>query len=181
MTPVRRRTARWTLITLGVIAVTGVAVYVRNGRAVESYLAEHARFVGYRTGDDPVLRDLAAGRIKRGDSVEELIATYPPDRIVRHANYVTLSYGVGKDGLMSFEGVTVVARNGKLVAAAAWSCTYVDVFFRDESALGGYGPSYEAEMHRQSQAKWEAALAVAGFGATIDPTYVPKTPSDSGN
>jgi hypothetical protein len=80
----------------------------------------------------PVFRDLHAGRIRQGQPVEEVIAQTHPVRVERFDNFVVLEYQ-GGDGFC-FAGVTVVARDGRLVSAQAWSCTWQRTFFADWSA-----------------------------------------------
>lgn len=75
---------------------------------------------------DPVWRDLHYGRVQAGDPVEEVITHTHPSRIKRSGQWVVLEYQ--KEGLV-FTGVRVVARDGRLVGAYAWSCTWRRQFF----------------------------------------------------
>jgi hypothetical protein len=93
------------------------------------------------TKDYSIGPDLWFGRIAPGQDVEPLIAQSDPYRVARYGPWVELTYYPGSPlplpGL-PFEGVTVLARDGQLVQAVAWSCTWQRVFFdtlsADESA-----------------------------------------------
>jgi hypothetical protein len=78
----------------------------------------------------PVWKDLHAGRIHQGQSVEEVIAQTHPVRVDRLDHFVVLDYQEG----FSFTGITVVARDGRLVDAEAWSCTWQRTFFQTWSS-----------------------------------------------
>jgi hypothetical protein len=73
----------------------------------------------------PVWRDLYWGRIQPGQPVDAVIAQTKPLRVFQFANFTELSYQEG----LCFTGVTIFARDGKLVAASAWSCTWERPFF----------------------------------------------------
>jgi hypothetical protein len=170
------------LLTLAVFAVVLGGAWYRNERAVTMWVFEQVRFYHYRTGDNRLMNDLSAGRIKAGDDVEELIARHPPPLVVRHDNFVTLHYQASPDGLIGFEGTTVVAMDDKLIAASKWSCTYCDYFFdvREPALARDYIFSCRAEEDRQLEARRAATLAVAGFGATFDPWNLPQPQSEPG-
>lgn len=76
----------------------------------------------------PVWSDLYWGRIQAGDDVESVILRTQPPVVERFGNYVALSYEDPKAGL-HFTGLRILARDGKLVGAAAWSCTWSRTFF----------------------------------------------------
>lgn len=100
----------------------------------------------------PVWRDLQAGRIVAGDAVEEVIHRTQPPRIEKFENVTILLYrGPG----LSFTGVTIIARDGRLVTAAAGSCTWDKTFFdtwpQGESAA--FWKRYAAHLEAQRQDK----------------------------
>jgi hypothetical protein len=74
----------------------------------------------------PVWRDLYAGRIRSGDEIEPVITRTSPPQVDRFGRWVQLGYYPGPG---SMTRVIVVARDGKLVSASAWSCTWHYVFF----------------------------------------------------
>jgi hypothetical protein len=82
---------------------------------------------------DPVWRDLHYGRVQAGDPVEEVIARTRPRRVKRSGGWVVLEYP--PDGLC-FTGISVAAREGRLVSAYAWSCTWTRQFFDTLSEEG---------------------------------------------
>lgn len=166
----RQRTKRVALVTLGVLTLSGGLTLHRNWRDVDRYLARQRRYLHFSNGPDGLYKDLYGGRIKAGDSVDELIATHPPKDVIRTDRYTVVLYGG------CFEGVTVVAKDGRLASAAIGSCTFGDVFFNtltpDEEAT--VYAAFEAERDRQLEARKAAELAVAGFGATFEPWNLPQ-------
>jgi hypothetical protein len=108
------------LLVLLAAALLGCASYFRvlTWRDVKVYRAMSREC-------HPVWQDLHWGRIQPGQAVETVIAQTKPLRVHRFTNFTELSYQEG----LSFTGVTIIARDGKLVAAAAWSCTWHRVFF----------------------------------------------------
>jgi len=73
----------------------------------------------------PVWKDLHWARVHAGQDVEEVIAHTGPVSVTRFDRYVELRYQSG----LSFTGVRMVARDGQLVDAVAWSCTWHKTFF----------------------------------------------------
>jgi len=116
---------RWCKVAAALLVVnTGVvltcASYFRiwNGRDFQVYQAMSREC-------HPVWRDLYWRRILPGQEVEDVIARTKPLGVRRFANFIELSYQEG----LCFTGVTIYARDGKLVAASAWSCTWDRLFF----------------------------------------------------
>lgn len=172
MTASRRRTVWWFLVTLAAILVPAAVVYVRNEATLRPHLDRQVRFYHYRTGDKPILADLAAGRVKLGDPVEDVLAAHPPTRLVRHDEYVTASYsyGTGHQG----EVVVLIAKHGKLVSGKLYAAANNDQFFHDPAAVTpAHHHSYLDEMNRegrlQAETREAVRMSVAGFGAVIYP------------
>jgi hypothetical protein len=92
----------------------------------------------------PVWKDLHAGHVHQGLPVEEVIAQTHPVRVDRFDGFVVLEYQGGQG--LCFSGVTIVARDGRLVSAQAWSCTWQRTFFAGWSAA-------------ERDAFWQAYLA----------------------
>jgi hypothetical protein len=87
----------------------------------------------------PIGDELWFGRIQAGQDADALAAQHPPRRAHRAGRFVDLQYvvGVPDDGVFYLESLTVVAKDGRLVQAAAGGCTWGRVFFRmsdDEEA-----------------------------------------------
>jgi hypothetical protein len=78
----------------------------------------------------PVWRDLHYGRVHPGQDMEQVIAKTAPVRVLRLGRFTMLSYQEG----LCFTGVTIHARDGKVAAASAWSCTWRRTFFEEFSA-----------------------------------------------
>jgi hypothetical protein len=79
-----------------------------------------------RCHGSPIERDLAAGRIRPGDSVEELVARRPPERMETYGPYQVLCYFPP----LSFGGGPVVwAKDGRVAGALSSDCTWHLEFF----------------------------------------------------
>ena len=73
----------------------------------------------------PVWRAFAFRQFSRGDSTAALFAKFPPTRREEFGRYGIYHYHPAE----SFTGVTVIARDGRLLAAGAGSCTWSFAFF----------------------------------------------------
>ena len=74
----------------------------------------------------PVWKELFWRRVYAGQSVEEVIAETKPLTVERFENFVVLHYTPG-----GFTGIGIVARDGKLVWAEAYSCAWTKPFFNE--------------------------------------------------
>jgi len=127
----------------------------------------------------PVWNDLYWGRIAAGQDVEEVVARTQPPRVERLGDWVTLSYQ-GKG--LCFTGVTVIAREGKLVAASAWSCTWSRKFF-DTLPLEewrAYSVAVAAELSRSPRAGGTGAALTTAVPDWVRRTVVRAIPAVRG-
>jgi hypothetical protein len=141
---------RWFRITACVFLVVSVV------------LGLFCRYFGIRSHNDviayygmsqecpPVWKDLALRRVSAGQSVEEAIQATSPLLVERHGSYVTLTYQHG----LSFSGIMIVARNGRLRAAEAMGCTWQHKFFDEwsEADWNDWRRSYDAYIKSGSGA-----------------------------
>lgn len=135
--PFLPRSLKWRtiLFTLVGLLSIGLSVWATWGRDIEFAIREQMaihenqlRIRNLREDQDPVMRGLARGEIRAGDSVEELIAAHPPERVARHERYVELEYSFW---------LKVVAKDGQLVMAVlrgAGACSPSTVFFNHLTA-----------------------------------------------
>src|SRR5687767_10335116 len=86
-------------------------------------------YIGMATGCHRVWFDLTIGRVYEDQSVEDAIAATKPIFVSRHGRYVELGYQRG----LSFTGISIIAKDGKLISAQAGSCTWDHNFFGDMS------------------------------------------------
>ena len=98
----------------------------------------------------PVWRDYHFGRVAAGEDVEAVIARTTPSKVVRKGRYTFLSYrDADEPGAIHFTGISATAHDGKMVCAAAWSCTWTRVFFDEmtdeQSAELGMKPRSDPE------------------------------------
>lgn len=112
------------------IAIAAIALFVCGGL----YLCWHFDIWSWRDWQiyqlmsnecHPVWTELHERRIFPGQSVDEVIAKTNPVRVTAFEDVTWLEYQKG----LCFTGVTVTARNGRLVRAEAWSCTWQRIFF----------------------------------------------------
>jgi hypothetical protein len=73
----------------------------------------------------PVWRAFAFRKFSRGDSAAELLAKYPPTQREEFGRYGVYHYGHD----MGYTGLTVTTKDGRLMTAGAWSCTWRFTFF----------------------------------------------------
>ena len=80
----------------------------------------------------PVALDLWCGRIAVGDRIEGVTARAGPHRVTKRGPFVQLFYypgGPPRGGSICLAGTCVVAKDGKLVAAGSWACTFQHTHF----------------------------------------------------
>ena len=85
----------------------------------------------------PVWKDLALGRIVRGDTVDRLYSLHPPLGQRNFGPFTMYSFDPPASGIQ-FTGLNVVARDGRLVLARAASCTWTYSFFEDEETMTAF-------------------------------------------
>jgi hypothetical protein len=102
-----------------------------------------ARMESYRNFGEPILRGLARGDIKPGDSIEALAKAYPDYTFSRSGVYAVLSRSNG------FGGTSLIAKDAKLVYASTCSCTYHDEFFNTTTKEEWDACSEESEATRR--------------------------------
>ena len=146
------------LLTLLGIALILVGIWIFIGVRIGIWTPiEYGRFVEL-TANLPVAQKLWLGEIKSGDDAEQLIKTYRPHHISRYGSWIEMTWYPGgplPSGTISFVGISVVAKNGKLVFAGSFADDRVDkrIFFNTLT------PADETENQADSKAyfeKWQA-------------------------
>jgi hypothetical protein len=97
----------------------------------------------------PVGEDLWHGRIRPGQDLGTFDAEHPPHRTRRFGPFVMLTYYAvwPSDGLQ-MEGLTVTAKDGRLVHAEAAGCTWGRVFFAMSPAdRVEFGRAFERDLY----------------------------------
>ena len=114
----------------------------------------------------PVEKALADGRIKSGQSVDEVVAAHGPFHVETVGPYQRLAGPLSVGGI-SFEGYGIVAKDGRLVGAGWATCTGRVTFF-DTLTPAEWGEVSEAFRKHRDQL-WEAEraawMAVSGVAA----------------
>jgi hypothetical protein len=152
-------TKRWFKLSAGLVAALfAVTLACASYFRVWSWrdlLAYH----GMTRECHPVWRELHWGRIRAGQDVEQVIAETRPARVERYGEFVRLNYQQG----LSFTGVSITAKNGRVASAAAGSCTWDRVFFDElnQDDWKAYSDAYEAHWQpiRKKRAVAEPAAA----------------------
>jgi hypothetical protein len=92
----------------------------------------------------PVALDLWHGRLRQGDDVGRLIARASPHRRIRRGPYDMIWYypgGPPSSGGILLAGTCLLAKDGVLLSAYSWSCTFQYTHFdaitaRDNEEFG---------------------------------------------
>ena len=95
----------------------------------------------------PVWRDLWHRRIVAGDDLDSVLLRTFPVRVERFGRYSLVNYQGGR-GHLWFTGVTVTAKDGRLVSASAWSCCWSHCFFDEMTSAD----------KQELQAAWDAGF-----------------------
>lgn len=165
------RSTKWRVIGVTLLASvsTLASVYYWQKSTTDGWIrdvrSEYAkwretqdRIERMKTGDDPVLRDLALGKFGHGSSMDEWLAKHPPTDCIRHDNYITAIYG--KMGLISPH---VVAEDGRLVHAGCGAFTFITEFFTFRTQADQ--KRWSESIHREWQFELAAHAAVVGVAS----------------
>ena len=131
---------RWIRILLGLLAMFSLAVLCTC-----SYFQIWS-FEDYRTYHEvsqyPMGEDLWFGRIKAGERLESFTAAHPPHHMLQLKDFTVLTYYSSwplPPHSLPMESVSVTAKEGRLIEAAAGGCNWHRRFFvmsaRDEADL----------------------------------------------
>jgi len=101
----------------------------------------------------PVWRELHDGRVYLGQTVEEAISQTAPTRVEHFENCVLLEYQTSGPGQSCFTTIAVVAQDGRLISAHAYSCTWQRTFFEGwtEEERDTFWQRYWARKHQFKQ------------------------------
>ena len=106
---------------LALILAACLFVRIRQPRDLVSHLEMAIEFPA-------IWRELALRRFGSGDSAEDLLRICPPNRSDTFGRYGIYEY-FHDDGGLPMSGITVAARDGKLISATAGGCTWKYSFF----------------------------------------------------
>jgi hypothetical protein len=107
----------------------------------------------------PVWRQFAVRRFGVGDSTAKLLQKYPPTRREEFGRYGIYQYGPGDSNSISYTGLTVASKDGKLISAGAWSCTWQFVFFSTkDSEIGRQYDQFLKERHDRRKREYLGKL-----------------------
>lgn len=80
----------------------------------------------------PVWKKLALRQINAGDSAADFLMSNTPTSRLEFERYGVYGFVPGEEqGYLSFTGLRVIARDGRLIRAEAGSCTWDFTFFND--------------------------------------------------
>jgi hypothetical protein len=100
-------------------------------------------------GQHPIWKQFAFRRSNAGDSADTLIRRFPPNRREEFGRYGVYQYSKREiGGLWPLGiGLTVTARDGRLIRAESWSCVAQFKFFDVPDA--DFGKEYDAFIQQQ--------------------------------
>lgn len=145
-TAIRERRMEWKRIILTAAGL--FASFIAVAVALCLFFGIHSRrdLLAYRCMSaehfHPVWKDLALRRIRKGDSVTEVIKRHPPLRLEECGPYTALLYHKG----LSFNCLQIIATKGVLIGARADSCCWEHVFFE--------GPAHEPAFRQACSQYW---------------------------
>ncbi len=137
---VNRREVR-NAVRVGVCCAAGLLLLVIalcGFLGIRSSMDVLAYYTMLREDYHPVWKDLALRRIRKGDSIDNLLKRHPP--VVRDdfPPYIVLGYS--ERG--SFNVLDLVAKDGRLLAAHAAGCTWTHIFFTTPAEEEVFGLAY---------------------------------------
>jgi hypothetical protein len=97
----------------------------------------------YMKNMHPIWKDLACRRFVKGDDINDVIAVYPPLWEMKYPPYHRINY----EHPASMEGLTLTAKNGRLISAAAGGDCWEFNFFTS--------PEEDEEHAKAHSAYWE--------------------------
>lgn len=149
------------------------------------------RFLGIRSPEDvtayrqmarehyhPIWKDLALRRIKRGDDLEDLLGKHTPRRRGNAGPYAELVFTEGG----AYPGLTVMAKDGKLIAAVAGAATWHHVFFdgTGPESFDQVYPKYRQQRELESVAYMIHCAITAGQDVFVPGRFAQRdVPDDS--
>jgi hypothetical protein len=135
-----RLTLRQTMVAMAVLCMCLGACVLTARHYVDSINSYHMRM------QHPVARELYRGTYGPGWDVESLVGRAPPHVVRRRGSYVYLVYYPYRPparGGLSLAATEILAKDGKLVQAASYDCTWRLVHFDhlgpgDHAAFGQF-------------------------------------------
>jgi len=94
---------------------------------------------------DPVWKDLAWRRIRKGDPIETVLQRHPPLRRDDFPPYTELRY----NEIGSLNGLAIRAKDGKLISAGAGSHTWTHFFFHSPKEEEAFDKAYSAYVEQR--------------------------------
>src|SRR6185295_5726500 len=121
------------------IQVLGIAVALFLGILISAcvyfrvaYPKDVVAYIGMAQECHPIWKKLALRQINAGDSAADFLADNSPTSRVEFGRYCVYRFAPGEEkGYLSFTGLSVIARDGKLIHAGAGSCCWDFTFFDD--------------------------------------------------
>ena len=110
------------------IVVLGIWFLVTDGLpSIERYVTMQ---LSLRSEIHPIWREIDNGQIYAGQSVDEIFELHQPTETETYGPYTVLGFERDpQPNTLSFSGLNIVAKNGKVVSASAGSCTWQRTFF----------------------------------------------------
>lgn len=132
--------------------IAGVALLVLLVAACVFFRVRHPKdLYAYveMAGFSTVWREFAFRRVGPGDSATGLVRRHLPKRSYEFGRYAVYEYDDAEPGTFAMGGITVTARDGKLLSAYAGSCTWKRTFFETPDS------DIESSMKRTCERSWK--------------------------
>ena len=120
----RVRLRVWIMMVAVAVAAVCLAIPLWKTAYRNYQIAQQLRY--------PIAVDLWRGRIAAGDRIERVTAGNRPHRGTKRGSFVQLFFypgGPPRAGSICLAGTCVVAKDGKLIAAGSWACTFQHTHF----------------------------------------------------
>lgn len=141
---IRKKILHFIVGALTLLVLLGVLFCHHVGIRSTSDIAAYGAM--WREDFPPIWKDLARGRIKKGDSIESVLQKHPLAYREDAGSYTSLDYFTG--GLCQ-RGVIVIAKDGKLIAAKANGNGWQHLFFESPEQ----GETFRAAHRRFKERK----------------------------
>lgn len=153
--PGKRRVA---FLCMGVLlSLVGVCVFFRI-----SHTRDLTAMLEMNRECHPIWRQFAIRRFGHGSSASRMLQLNPATRTEQFGRYCVYHYHRGSSNDIGFTSLAVVAKDGRLVSAAAGSCTWTFVFFQTQDAdLAREHAAYFEQKLETNYRKWLDKLEIA--------------------
>lgn len=122
------------------MAIFGAGLYFR----VSSW-KDFSGYFGMCMESPPIWKDLALQRVQVGDRLEKFTNVHRPAYTRTMGPYKIHTFVKVPPGCMVLSDLSITSKNGKIVQAAAWSCTWQYMFCSDPGEQANIRAEYQKQ------------------------------------